>query len=297
MTRPAVVETNLPEDIPCRRGKVRDVYDLGDRLLIVATDRVSAFDWVLPNGIPDKGRVLTALSRFWFDLLGVPNHIISTDVEGMELPSHIDRQQLVGRSMLVHKAEVVPIECVARGYLAGSGWREYQQDATVCGLPLPVGLTESDRLQEPIFTPATKAESGHDENISFQRMADSVGQSLSEELRRRTLDIYAQGVKHAETCGIILADTKFEWGHVNGELMLVDEVLTPDSSRFWPANDYQPGRPQVSYDKQFVRDWLDGTTWDKNSPPPELPANIVEQTRDKYIEAYERLTGSTFSLS
>jgi len=296
MTRTAVVETNLP-DIPCRRGKVRDVYDLGDRLLIVATDRVSAFDWVLPNGIPDKGRVLTALSRFWFDLLGVPNHIISTDVEGMELPSHIDRQQLVGRSMLVHKAEVVPIECVARGYLAGSGWREYQQDATVCGLPLPVGLTESDRLPEPIFTPATKAESGHDENISFQRMADSVGQSLSEELRRRTLDIYAQGVKHAETCGIILADTKFEWGHVNGELMLVDEVLTPDSSRFWPANDYQPGRPQVSYDKQFVRDWLDGTTWDKNSPPPELPANIVEQTRDKYIEAYERLTGSTFSLS
>jgi len=296
MTRTAVVETNLP-DIPCRRGKVRDVYDLGDRLLIVATDRVSAFDWVLPNGIPDKGRVLTALSRFWFDLLGVPNHIISTDVEGMELPPHIDRQQLVGRSMLVHKAEVVPIECVARGYLAGSGWREYQQDATVCGLPLPVGLTESDRLQEPIFTPATKAEWGHDENISFQRMADSVGQSLSEELRRRTLDIYAQGVKHAETCGIILADTKFEWGHVNGELMLVDEVLTPDSSRFWPANDYQPGRPQVSYDKQFVRDWLDGTTWDKNSPPPELPANIVEQTRDKYIEAYERLTGSTFSLS
>jgi len=294
MPHTAVVETNLP-DIPCRRGKVRDVYDLGDRLLIVATDRVSAFDWILPTGIPDKGRVLTDLSRFWFNLLGVPNHIISTNVEGMKLPANIDRRQLTGRSMLVRKANVVPIECVARGYLAGSGWREYRQHGTVCGLRLPEGLVESDRLAEPIFTPATKAESGHDENISFEEMARSVGLSLAEELRRRTLEVYEQGVKHAEKCGIILADTKFEWGYVDGEIVLVDEVLTPDSSRFWPADNYQPGRPQVSFDKQFVRDWLDSTTWDKNSPPPPLPTKIVEQTRDKYIEAHERLTGSMFA--
>ncbi len=294
MTQTAMVETNL-SDIPCRRGKVRDVYDLGGRLLIVATDRISAYDWILPNGIPDKGRVLTGLSRFWFDLLDVPNHIISFDVNEMELPAHVDRKQLAGRSMLVHKAEVVPIECVARGYLAGSGWREYQHDGTVCGLPLPAGLTESDRLPEPIFTPATKAESGHDENISFQEMAGSVGVEVAEELRQRTLDIYAQGAKHAEQCGIILADTKLEWGHVDGQIVLVDEVLTPDSSRFWPEVDYQPGRPQVSFDKQFVRDWLDSTTWDKNSRPPSLPEKIVEQTRDKYIEAFERLTGGPFA--
>ena len=294
MTRTAMVETNL-SDIPCRRGKVRDVYDLGDRLLIVATDRISAYDWILPNGIPDKGRVLTELSRFWFELLDVPNHIVSFDVNEMEIPAHVDRQQLAGRSMLVHKAQVVPIECVARGYLAGSGWREYQRDGTVCGLPLPTGLTESDRLPEPIFTPATKAESGHDENISFQEMADSVGAELAAELRQRTLDIYAHGAKHAEQCGIILADTKLEWGHVDGQIVLVDEVLTPDSSRFWPEVDYQPGRPQISFDKQFVRDWLDSTTWDKNSRPPSLPEKIVEQTRDKYIEAFERLTGGPFA--
>lgn len=294
MNRTALVETNLT-DIPCRRGKVRDVYDLGDRLLIVATDRISAYDWILPNGIPDKGRVLTELSCFWFDRLGVENHIISTDVQEMDLPEGIDREPLAGRSMLVHKAEVVQIECVARGYLAGSGWREYKKQGTVCGLPLPQGLVESDRLPEPIFTPATKAESGHDENIAFDQMAASVGAELAEDLRKRTLDVYAQGAKHAESCGIILADTKFEWGFIDGKIVLVDEVLTPDSSRFWPADEYQPGRAQLSFDKQFVRDWLDSTTWDKNSPPPTLPDEIIEQTRAKYIEAFERLSGKTFS--
>lgn len=294
MNRTALVETNLA-DIPCRRGKVRDVYDLGDRLLIVATDRISAYDWILPNGIPDKGRVLTELSRFWFDRLGVENHIISTDVQNMDLPEGIDREPLAGRSMLVHKAEVVQVECVARGYLAGSGWREYKRQGTVCGLPLREGLVESDRLPEPIFTPATKAESGHDENISFDEMVVSVGAELAEDLRQRTLDVYSKGSKHAETCGIILADTKFEWGHIDGKIVLVDEVLTPDSSRFWPATEYQPGRPQLSFDKQFVRDWLDSTSWDKNSPPPTLPDAIVEQTREKYIEAYERLSGNAFA--
>lgn len=293
MNRTAMVETNLT-DIPCCRGKVRDVYDLGDRLLIVATDRISAYDWILPNGIPDKGRVLTLLSKFWFELLGVRNHIITTDVEAMDLPSYINKVDLAGRSMLVHKAEVVPIECVARGYLSGSGWREYRDHGTVCGLALPTGLTESDRLPETIFTPATKAESGHDENIAFELMATTVGNDLAEDLRQRTLDVYAQGTAHAEKCGIILADTKLEWGTVDGQIVLVDEVLTPDSSRFWPATEYEPGRPQVSFDKQFVRDWLDSTTWDKNSEPPQLPTEIVEKTREKYIEAYERLLGQSF---
>lgn len=293
MNRKALVETNL-SDIPCRRGKVRDVYDLGDRLLIVATDRISAYDWILPNGIPDKGRVLSALSRFWFDLLGVRNHVITTDVEAMDLPSSVNKADLTGRSMLVHKAEVVPIECVARGYLSGSGWREYRDHGTVCGLSLPKGLTESDRLPETIFTPATKAESGHDENIAFEVMADAVGGDLADDLCNRTLQVYAKGAAHAEKCGIILADTKLEWGHVDGQIVLVDEVLTPDSSRFWPASEYEPGRPQVSFDKQFVRDWLDSTPWDKNSEPPQLPSAIVEKTRDKFIEAYERLTGESF---
>lgn len=293
MNRTAIVQTNL-KDFSCRRGKVRDVYDLGENLLIVATDRISAYDWILPNGIPDKGRVLTALSNFWFDLLGVPNHIISTDVEAMDLPASSSNEDLAGRSILVRKAQVVPIECVARGFLSGSGWREYRQHGTVCGLPLPTGLTESDRLPETIFTPATKAESGHDENIAFEVMADVVGGELAKDLRKRTLNVYAKGAAHAEKCGVILADTKLEWGHVDGQIVLVDEVLTPDSSRFWPASEYEPGRPQVSFDKQFVRDWLDSTTWDKNSEPPELPTEIVEKTRDKYIDAYERLTGERF---
>ncbi|MEX0714713.1 MAG: phosphoribosylaminoimidazolesuccinocarboxamide synthase [Pirellulales bacterium] len=286
---------------PARRGKVRDVYDLGDRLLLVATDRVSAFDWVLPSGIPDKGRVLTALSAFWFDLLGEPNHLLTTDIDAMDLPPAVDRRPLAGRSMLVKKTQVVPVECVVRGYLSGSGWNEYRQRGTVCGLRLPAGLKESDRLDEPIFTPATKAESGHDENISFDEMVEQVGSAVADELRRRSLAIYARGAEHALGRGIIIADTKFEWGRLaaptgagarsTGPLILIDEVLTPDSSRFWPAEGYQPGRGQPSFDKQFVRDWLLTTAWDKNSPPPPLPDDVVAGTRARYIEAYERVTG------
>ncbi len=277
-----------------RRGKVRDVYDLGDRLLLVSTDRISAFDWVLPTAIPDKGRVLTQIAAFWFDLLGEPNHLITTDVEKMDLPQGADRRMLAARSTLCRKTEVVPIECVVRGYLAGSGWKEYQQNGTVCGIQLPAGLTESSRLPEPIFTPATKAAAGHDENISFERMADIVGRELAEELRLRTLRIFVRGSEYARQRGILIADTKFEFGQVGGELLLIDEVLTPDSSRFWPADQYAPGRGQPSFDKQFVRDWLSSTDWDKNSPPPPLPDDVVAQTRQTYIEAYERLTDRVF---
>ncbi len=293
MSGPVVLETHLP-GLPVRRGKVRDIYDLGDRLLLVSTDRISAFDWVLPNGIPDKGRVLTQISAFWFGLLAEPNHLITTDVNQMDLPPGADRQMLAGRTSLVHKTQVVPIECVVRGYLAGSGWKEYRQQRTVCGIALPAGLLEGDRLSEPIFTPATKAESGHDENVSFQRMAEIVGTSLAEQLRARSLAIFQRGTAHARQRGILVADTKFEWGLVDGQLILIDEVLTPDSSRFWPADRYQPGRSQPSFDKQFARDWLDSTGWDKNSAPPHLPEDIVTKTRQKYIEAYERLTEEPF---
>jgi phosphoribosylaminoimidazole-succinocarboxamide synthase len=297
VTRTAVLETAL-RDLPVRRGKVRDVYDLGDRLLLVATDRISAFDWVLPSGIPDKGRVLTQISAFWFDLLGEPNHLISTDVSQAGLPAGTDLDALAGRSMLVRKTAVAPIECVVRGYLSGSGWKEYLRHGTVCGLRLPTGLRESDRLEQPIFTPATKAESGHDENISFEQMAAVLGQEPAEELRRRSLAIYERGAEHARSRGIIVADTKFEWGFVDTrsgrELILIDEVLTPDSSRFWPADRYEPGHGQPSFDKQFVRDWLETTSWDKNSPPPVLPADVIAKTREKYIEAYEILTGKPF---
>ena len=289
-----LLQTDLP-DLPLKRGKVRDVYDLGEQLLLVSSDRISAYDWVLPTGIPDKGRVLTQVSNFWFDRLKVANHILETEVSKMDLPSGIDLEPLVGRAVLVRKTEVVPIECVVRGYLAGSGWKEYQADGTVCGIELPKGLQESDRLPEPIFTPATKAEFGdHDENISFERMCQEIGSELAEELRRRSLDIYQRGVEHAATAGIILADTKFEFGQVAGELILIDEVMTPDSSRFWPADNYEPGRSQASFDKQFVRDWLSSTDWDKNSEPPELPDDVVARTRDKYIEACERITGAAF---
>lgn len=294
-----ILETCI-SSLPVRRGKVRDVYDLGDTLLLVATDRISAFDWVLPNGIPDKGRILTQLSRFWFQLLGEPHHFITSDVEQMPLPAGIDRRPLAGRSMLVKKTRVVPIECVARGYLSGSGWKEYLRHGAVCGLRLPEGLSESARLREPIFTPATKAESGHDENISFERMCETTGRPLAEELRRRTLAVYGRGADYARQRGILIADTKFEWGvpaageQVKREIILIDEVLTPDSSRFWPADDYQPGRSQPSFDKQYVRDWLETTGWDKQSPPPALPDDVIERTRAKYIEAYEALTGQTF---
>ena len=291
------LQTNLGSgSIPKRQGKVRDVYDLGDRLLLVATDRISAFDWVLPNGIPDKGRVLTGLSAFWFARLKVPNHLISTEIDdaGLDL-SPQDRESLAGRSMLVRKARVVPFECVARGYLSGSGWKEYRSWGTVCGIKLSPGLVESDRI-EPIFTPRTKAETGHDENVSFESMAAAVGKDVAETLQLKSLEVYQIAAAHARNCGLILADTKFEWGFDDetGELLLVDEVLTPDSSRYWSIDTYRPGGPQPSFDKQFVRDWLETTGWDKASPPPRLPEDVVEKTRAKYVEAYEKLTGQLF---
>jgi len=289
-----VLQTEIP-GLAVRRGKVRDVYDLGDRLLLVGTDRISAFDWVMPNGIPDKGKLLTQIAAFWFELLGEPNHLITTDVEQMALPPQADRAQLAGRTTLCRKTQVVPIECVVRGYLAGSGWAEYQRNQTVCGIPLPPGLRECDELPEPIFTPATKAESGHDENITFEQMAQIVGRELAEELRRRSLSIFSRGVEYARRRGIIIADTKFEFGRVGDEILLIDEVLTPDSSRFWPADQYQPGKNQPSFDKQFVRDWLVAAGWDKNSPPPVLPDDVVDRTRQKYIEAFEKLTGRKFA--
>ncbi len=288
---PPLLQSAVP-GWPCRRGKVRDVYDLGDRLAIVATDRLSAFDWILPTGIPDKGRVLTALSLFWFDYLKVPNHLLTTDLAAMGLAFAERAPDLEGRTTLVRKAMVVPIECVVRGYLAGSGWREYQQTGTVCGVSLPKGLRQSEQLPEPIFTPATKEEQGHDVNISFEQMASIVGRAVAETLRQRSLDVYRRAAEYTRDRGIILADTKFEWGRLpDGELILIDEVLTPDSSRFWPADEYRVGVSPPSFDKQFVRDWLESTPWDKNSPPPELPAEVVEKTRQKYLEAYERLTG------
>lgn len=275
--------TSIP-GYPCRRGKVRDVYDLGECLIIIATDRISAFDWILPTPIPGKGRILTELTCFWLKHLNVPNHLISTALADM--PEAFRREELEGRTMLVRKTEVVPIECVVRGYLAGSGLKEYRQSGTVCGIVLPAGLRESDRLPEPIFTPATKAESGHDENIAFAEMVRLVGSNVAEELRSRSIDIYQRASEHARGRGIIIADTKFEWGRLpSGEIILIDEALTPDSSRFWPGDQYEPGRPQQSFDKQFVRDWLESTTWDKNSPPPELPAEVVEKTLAKYQEA------------
>ena len=292
--RQPVMQTNLG-NLPIRRGKVRDIYDLGDRLLLVASDRISAFDWILPSGIPDKGRVLTQISAFWFNRLGEPHHLLSIDVAEAGLPTDIDTAPLAGRSMVVRKTEVVPIECVVRGYLSGSGWKEYRQSQSVCGIVLPPGLKESDQLPEPIFTPATKAETGHDMNISFEQMVELVGRDVSDELRRRSLGVYQRGAEYARSRGILIADTKFEWGRVGGELILIDEVLTPDSSRFWPADTFRPGGAQPSFDKQFVRDWLETTAWDKNSPPPELPAEVVARTRDKYIEAYERLTGEVFA--
>jgi phosphoribosylaminoimidazole-succinocarboxamide synthase len=292
-----LLETNLGSGaIPKRRGKVRDVYDLGDRMLLVATDRISAFDWVLPTGIPDKGRILTGLSAFWFEHLGIPNHLISTDVDAMHLDlTSRERDALRGRAMLVRKVRIVPFECVVRGYLAGSGWKEYRASGSVCGRNLPAGLVEGARI-DPIFTPATKAETGHDENVSFEVMAGAVGAEVAETLQSMSLEVYRKAAEHASTCGLILADTKFEWGfdERTGELLLADEVLTPDSSRYWAWNTYHPGGPQPSFDKQFVRDWLETTGWDKASPPPALPDEVVARTRQKYVEAYERLTGHAF---
>ncbi|MDQ4005080.1 MAG: phosphoribosylaminoimidazolesuccinocarboxamide synthase [Actinomycetota bacterium] len=279
------------------RGKVRDIYEVGDdRLLMVTTDRISAFDVVLPNPIPDKGRVLTGLSLFWFDRLRdvVPNHLISASVDDLP-PAYVEHaEELAGRTMLVKRARMIPIECVARGYLSGSGWKEYQQSSSVCGVPLPDGLTESDRLPEPIFTPATKAETGHDENISLERAGEIIGQGLAERLKELTLEIYELGAGLAGERGVILADTKFEFGFIDGEIALCDEVMTPDSSRFWPADEYRAGGPQPSFDKQYVRDWLDRSGWDHEPPPPDLPPEVVGATASRYREAYERVTGESF---
>ncbi|MEM7048206.1 MAG: phosphoribosylaminoimidazolesuccinocarboxamide synthase [Acidobacteriota bacterium] len=284
----------LPEP---RRGKVRDVYDLGDRLLLVATDRISAYDWVLSPGIPDKGKILHQLSLFWFDQLAdlVPHHLEPGLASALP-PAVAEDPVLAGRSAVVRKTEVVPFECVARGYLAGSGFREYRADGSVCGLPLPAGLRRADRLPEPIFTPATKAEEGHDENVSFEVMAEALGVELAARLRDLTLALYRRGADHAASRGLILADTKFEFGLVGGELRLIDEALTPDSSRYWEADLWTPGEEPASFDKQFVRNWLDTTDWDKNSPPPELPPEVVAGTRQRYLEAFRRLTGHQVDL-
>ena len=279
--------------MPFARGKVRDVYALGDDLLIIATDRISAFDYILATGIPAKGRVLTQLSLFWFDFLKdlVPHHLITADVE--QYPPHLreHRSQLEGRSMLVRRARMVEIECVARGYLSGSGWKEYKANGSVCGIPLPAGLRESDKLPEPIFTPATKATTGHDENISFETMAGLVGEELASELRRLTLRIYQTAADYAASRGIIIADTKFEFGFVDGRLTLCDEVLTPDSSRFWPMDQYRPGGAQPSFDKQYVRDYLESIHWNKQPPAPGLPEEVAAHTSQKYQEAFRLLTG------
>ena len=288
-----LLSTQLNGLQPQARGKVRDIFDLGDRLLLVATDRISAFDYVLPSGIPDKGRILTQLSLFWFERTGhiVRNHIVSGNVD--DFPGMAAHAQILrGRSMLVRKTAPIPIECVARGYLAGSGWKEYKATGTVCGIALPPGLRESDRLPAPIFTPATKASSGHDVNISEQDASHLIGTELIGRLRDLTLALYTFGAAHAESCGIILADTKFEFGVLpSGDLLLIDEALTPDSSRYWPRDQYEPGRPQPSFDKQFVRDFLEGIHWNKQPPVPALPEWVVTGTRDKYLEAFRRLTG------
>lgn len=288
-----LLQSSLP-GIPVRRGKVRDVYDFGDRLLFVASDRISAFDYILPNGIPRKGEVLTRLSRFWFGKLGVRHHFLTSDLTTLPLPPETDAESLAPRSMVVTKTQVIPVECVVRGYLSGSAWKEYRNSGTVCGLSLPMGLLESSKLPEPIFTPANKAESGHDENISFEQMCSLVGTELSCNLRDLSLHVYGEGCELAKSKGILIADTKFEFGLRDDEILLIDEVMTPDSSRFWPVDDYLPGRSQVSFDKQFVRDWLEQSGWDKNSPPPVLPDLVIQRTSLRYIEAFERLTGEKF---
>ena len=297
MTEP-ILTTNLDGLTLQRRGKVRDVYDLGSELLIVATDRISAFDYVLGSGIPDKGKVLTQLSAFWFERIAaeglVPHHLISVDVADFPAEARKHADVLRGRSMLVRKTEPLPVECVARGYLSGSGLKDYNKTGMVCGVALPPGLRESDRLPEPIFTPATKAESGHDENISEAQAAEILGADLVARLRELTLTIYGRGVDYAKTRGIIIADTKFEFGLDKGELVLIDEVLTPDSSRFWPADKYEPGKSQPSFDKQYVRDWLESIGWNKQPPVPSLPADVAARTREKYVDAYERISGRTF---
>ncbi len=289
-----VLQTTLDTRRPDRQGKVRDIYDFGDRLVIVASDRISAFDYVLGSGIPDKGKVLSQISAFWFARTRgiVRNHVLSTDPADYPEPARAAADLLRGRSMLVTRTTPLPIECVARGYISGSGWKDYKASGVVCGHQLPAGLRESDRLPQPIFTPATKAESGHDINIDEQQAVALVGRNIFDQVRDLTLRLYAEGSAHAESCGIIVADTKFEFGVLpNGEVMLIDEMLTPDSSRFWPMDQYAPGGAQPSFDKQFVRDYLEAIRWNKQPPVPALPDDVVLKTREKYVEAFRRLTG------
>jgi len=291
-----ILQTNIPGQQP-KRGKVRDIYDLGDKLLIAATDRISAFDVVMANGIPCKGTVLTQISKFWFDFLTgeIDHHVITDDVTEFPEPFCNFPDQLNGRSMLVKKVDVLPVECVVRGYLAGSGWKEYKAQGTICGHKLPAGLKQCDKLPEPIFTPATKAELGeHDENISFEKSAVVIGSEAATYVRDKSIQIFEKASAYAESKGIILADTKFEWGKVDGKIILIDEVLTPDSSRFWPADSYLPGQDQQSYDKQFVRNYLESINFDKSGPGVEIPPDIQEKTSEKYIQAYEKLTGKKF---
>jgi len=297
MKQSVLLETHLPGVKLFSRGKVRDVYELGDKLLVVATDRLSAFDVVMREGIPDKGRVLTQLSCFWFNLIKdeIRHHFISAQVAGYPPELHAFADQLEGRSMLVEKAQPFPIECVVRGYLVGSGWKEYQANGSVCGIKLPAGLREASRLERPLFPPSTKAQTGHDENITWEETIARIGEEAAGKLRDFSLGLYRQGREFAEGRGIIIADTKFEWGLKDGQIILIDEVLTPDSSRFWPLHDYAPGKSQPSFDKQFVRDYLESLLWNKQPPPPPLPPEVVEKTSEKYREAYRLMTGNSLS--
>lgn len=293
MNARAIFDTSIPGRPPDGRGKVRDIYDLGDRLLIVATDRISAFDWINPSGIPDKGRILTQIAVWWFEQMDgiVPNHLISTDIADFPDPFPAHPGLFAGRSMLVHKCEMFPIEFVVRGYLAGSGWREYQAGQAICGIPLPPGLQESDRLPAPLYTPATKSSDGHDLNIHPSAAAEIIGEDWNAAASETAIRLYERAHAISAERGLILCDTKFEFGLRDGGLVLADEILTPDSSRFWPAADYKPGERPPSYDKQYVRDYLESTGWDKQSPPPPLPDDVIAKTREKYLDAYRRLTG------
>ncbi len=292
----ALLATSIPGLPEPHRGKVRDIYDLGDSLLFVATDRISAFDCVMPNGIPDKGKVLTQMSLFWFELLSwMPNHLLCWDTAQFPASLKAVAGDLAGRSLIVKKARTIPLECIVRGYLIGSGWKDYRKNGRVCGIPLPAGYQQAQKLEEPLFTPSTKADSGHDENISFETAVELVGREKAEKVRECTLRIYKEAAAHAEKCGIILADTKFEFGDFNGEVILIDEVLTPDSSRFWPKSDYRVGCSPPSLDKQFVRDYLESLDWDKTPLAPALPEEIVMKTREKYVEALKALSGKTLA--
>ena len=288
-----LLTTNIPYLKLHNKGKVREIFEIDDNLLLIATDRISAFDHILPNGIPHKGKVLTLMSEFWFRFTKelTENHLITTAIDEIDKITKEDMDLLRGRTMLVKKVEVIPVECIVRGYLAGSGWKEYKEHGSICGIKLPNNLKESDRLPEPIFTPSTKAESGHDENISFEEAAKTTGRELAEEIKQKSIEIYKKASEYALTKGIIISDTKFEWGRYEGKTILIDEVLTPDSSRFWPLESYSPGKSQPSFDKQFVRDHLEKSGWDKQSSPPSLPEDVIQITSKKYLEAYAKLTG------